>query len=115
MLYFQYSAYASNAYITVGRYPTIAIIYVLTCIMDYHCKHLFFIQQVQFTIRDEGGLMSGTFTLIVNVVRNHAPTLTISPASINIDRTQPTNIEFARCASTDPDTVVSTFFTPFFL
>ncbi|CAG5130538.1 unnamed protein product, partial [Candidula unifasciata] len=60
---------------------------------------------VVVTLRDEGGLTSGTFTLTVNVIHNQKPTIIINPANINIDRTQATNIEIARCTSTDPDTV----------
>ena len=62
--------------------------------------------QVQFVITDEGGLTSGVFSLIVNVIRNQAPTISIPSLSYSINSNRPTNAVFATCQGFDPDTQV---------
>ncbi|KAK3745550.1 hypothetical protein RRG08_040225, partial [Elysia crispata] len=59
---------------------------------------------VQFVITDEGGLTSGVFSLIVNVIRNQAPTISIPSLSYSINSNRPTNAVFATCQGFDPDT-----------
>ncbi|KAK0048619.1 protocadherin Fat 4, partial [Biomphalaria pfeifferi] len=61
--------------------------------------------QVQFRLND-GALTSSVFTLTVNVIRNHAPTLTINPVSIPLDSSTALNSEVFRCTGSDPDLVV---------
>jgi hypothetical protein len=68
-----------------------------------------------FTVTDNGGLSGGTFNLIVNVIRNHVPTITINPSNVTIDRTFAANTEITRCTSFDPDIAVSKLNVFYFL
>ncbi|KAI8794949.1 protocadherin Fat 4, partial [Biomphalaria glabrata] len=61
--------------------------------------------QIGFRLND-GSFNSTDFILTVNVIRNHAPTLIINPASISLDSSTSPNTEVFRCTGSDPDTVV---------